>query len=70
MRFGHWTLATAFAVAFFSAEEGAGGPGVWHVWTGYLVGGIVVLRVLWGLSDRAMPASATLSMSPVKSSPI
>ena len=48
MRFGHWTLAAAFAVAFFSAEEGAGGPGVWHVWTGYLVGGIVVLRVLWG----------------------
>jgi cytochrome b len=48
VRFGHWTLAAAFAVAFFSAEEGAGGPGVWHVWTGYLVGGIVVLRVLWG----------------------
>ena len=48
VRFGHWTLAAAFAVAFFSAEEGAGGPGVWHVWSGYLVGGIVVLRVLWG----------------------
>ena len=48
VRFGHWALAAAFAVAFFSAEEGAGGPGVWHVWSGYLVGGIVVLRVLWG----------------------
>ena len=48
VRFGHWALVAAFAVAYFSAEEGAGGPGIWHVWSGYLVGGIVVLRVLWG----------------------
>ena len=48
VRFGHWALVAAFAVAYFSAEEGSGGPVVWHVWSGYLVGGIVVLRVLWG----------------------
>jgi cytochrome b len=37
----------AFAVAYFSAEEEAGGPDPLHVWGGYVVGGIVVLRVLW-----------------------
>jgi len=45
VRFGHWALVAAFAVAYFSAEEGAGGPGVWHVWSGYLVGSIALLRV-------------------------
>ena len=48
VRFGHWALVAAFTVAYFSAEEEAGGPGAWHVWSGYLVGSIVVLRVLWG----------------------
>jgi cytochrome b len=38
----------AFAVAYFSAEEEAGGPDPLHVWGGYVVGAIVVLRVLWG----------------------
>ena len=48
VRFGHWALVAAFAVAYFSAEEEAGGPDPLHVWGGYVVGGIVVLRVLWG----------------------
>jgi cytochrome b len=48
VRFGHWTLVAAFAVAYLSAEEEAGGPDPLHVWGGYVVGAIVVLRVLWG----------------------
>jgi cytochrome b len=48
VRFGHWALVAAFAVAYSSAEEEAGGPDPLHVWGGYVVGGIVVLRVLWG----------------------
>jgi cytochrome b len=48
VRFGHWALVAAFAIAYFSAEEEAGGPDPLHVWGGYVVGGIVVLRVLWG----------------------
>jgi len=48
VRFGHWALVAAFAVAYFSAEEEAGGPDPLHVWGGYVVGAIVVLRVLWG----------------------
>jgi cytochrome b len=41
-------LVLAFAVAYLSAEEESGGPSAWHVWSGYVIGGIVVLRVLWG----------------------
>jgi cytochrome b len=48
VRFGHWALVAAFAVAYFSAEEEAGGPDPLHVWGGYVVGAIVVLRVAWG----------------------
>jgi cytochrome b len=48
VRFGHWALVAAFAVAYFSAEEEAGGPDPFHVWGGYVVGAIVVLRVVWG----------------------
>ena len=31
VRFGHWALVAAFAVAYFSAEEEAGGPDPLHV---------------------------------------
>jgi len=48
IRLGHWALVAAFAVAYFSAEEEAGAPDALHVWGGYFVGGIVVLRAIWG----------------------
>ena len=48
VRFGHWALVAAFAVAYLSAEEEAGGPDPLHVWGGYVVGAIVVLRIVWG----------------------
>jgi cytochrome b len=44
VRFFHWSLAAAFLVAYASGEEWA----VVHVNAGYLIGGLIALRVLWG----------------------
>jgi cytochrome b len=48
VRYGHWALVVAFAIAFLTAEEEGGSPDALHVWGGYIVGAIVVLRILWG----------------------
>jgi cytochrome b len=41
----HWTLAAAFAVAFVTEDDAL----LIHVWAGYVVGVLIVLRVIWGL---------------------
>lgn len=45
VRFFHWVIAGAFAVAYVSADE----MEQVHVVAGYLIGGLIVLRILWGL---------------------
>ncbi|HQT76984.1 MAG: cytochrome B [Rhodospirillales bacterium 20-64-7] len=48
VRYGHWALVLAFAAAYLSGEEEAGGADALHVWSGYIVGVIVAVRVVWG----------------------
>jgi cytochrome b len=48
VRFGHWALVIAFAVAYITGEE-EGEVSELHEWAGYIVGGIIVWRVVWGL---------------------
>jgi len=45
VRISHWTLAVAFFTAYLVEDD----PLIVHVWAGYLVAGVVLFRVLWGL---------------------
>ena len=49
VRYGHWALVVAFAIAWLSAEDESDGPERIHVWAGYAVGIIVAVRIIWGL---------------------
>lgn len=45
VRLGHWILVVGFLIAWLSAEE-------WetvHVWSGYTIGVVVAVRLLWGI---------------------
>ena len=46
VRIGHWSLVTAFFVAYFSEDEFL----TLHVWAGYAVAGVILFRVLWGFT--------------------
>ncbi len=44
VRIFHWSLVTMFAVAWLSSE----GLETVHEWSGYIAGGLVVIRIVWG----------------------
>jgi cytochrome b len=44
VRVFHWSLVVAYFVAFFTEDDLM----TVHVWAGYVVGGLVLLRILWG----------------------
>jgi cytochrome b len=46
VRLFHWSLAIAFFVAYFTEPEDS--SLALHVWAGYFIGGLIVLRVIWG----------------------
>lgn len=45
VRLGHWTLVAAFFTAYLTEDDFL----TVHVWAGYVLAGVVTLRLLWGL---------------------
>lgn len=45
VRLFHWSLVVSFFVAYFTGES----EGDIHIYAGYVVAGLVVFRVIWGL---------------------
>jgi len=44
VRVGHWLIVVGFFVAYLTEDDLLSA----HVWAGYVVGAVVVVRVLWG----------------------
>ena len=44
VRMFHWGLAGSFAIAFLTEDDLL----ALHVWAGYLILGLIFIRVLWG----------------------
>lgn len=64
VRYGHWALVVAFAVAYLSAEEDTTNPDQLHVWGGYAVGAILMIRVLWGFVGTTHARFSDFACSP------
>jgi cytochrome b len=46
VRLFHWSLVASFTVAYFSGEDDVLSL---HVWSGYVAGGLILFRLLWGM---------------------
>jgi len=62
VRIGHWIIVVGFFVAYFTGEDFLST----HVWTGYVVGIVVFLRILWGFVG---PRHARFELLPVSWTP-
>ena len=49
VRIFHWTLVLSFLVAWVTEDELMG----LHVWAGYLITGLLLLRIVWGFIGTA-----------------
>jgi len=60
VRVFHWSLVASFATAWFSWRNAE----VLHMWAGYAAGGLVGLRLLWGVVGTPHARFASFVKSP------
>lgn len=62
VRIGHWTLVGSFFIAYFSEDDFL----TLHVWAGYVLGTVVLFRLLWGLIGSRHARFSDFLCSPAK----
>lgn len=63
LRIFHWLLVIAFFVAYFTEDELL----KVHVWAGYLVGGLLIFRLVWGFVGGQYARFSNFLCSPLQS---